>query len=113
MFFFFLGVEFLFPTRAYYCSLCDELCDNEVLIELHLRSVSHNQKYQVNTIFSFLLVDFDKFYLHFIGLDGSVKNRQFLVIHDSRITTFFLHFCTFFLIFCLFILKKKKKLATK
>lgn len=41
------GVEFLFPTRAFYCSLCDELCDNETLTDLHLRSVAHTNKYQV------------------------------------------------------------------
>ncbi|XP_018120378.1 zinc finger protein 318 isoform X2 [Xenopus laevis] len=45
----FRGAEFLLPTNAYYCELCEELCADQSSVEEHLKSFVHNKKYKKHT----------------------------------------------------------------
>ncbi|XP_004914880.2 zinc finger protein 318 isoform X1 [Xenopus tropicalis] len=45
----FRGTEFLLPTNAYYCELCDELFADQGAVEGHIKSFGHNNKYKKHT----------------------------------------------------------------
>lgn len=43
-----VGVEFLRPTQAFYCTLCCVFSGDELCAEHHLKSEEHNSKYKVH-----------------------------------------------------------------
>ena len=42
-----LGVEFLLPTKAFYCKLCKEFMGDAACAEAHLKTTLHNNNYLV------------------------------------------------------------------